>query len=211
MSNYEHQHHHENYPHHNHNHPHPHFNFNNEEREKIIPSIKILSRFGLEPGQSLADLGCGQGYFTLRAAEMMGSQGIIKAVEINSERLKILQDTARERRLSERIEIYLTQGENIPLPNQDVDRVLISNVLHELKEPLNYLKDARRILKADGKIWVIEWQKKETPIGPPLNERFATEELVNMLEKSGFDDIWIQFLHPAHLLIRGGLNPDYNP
>lgn len=182
-----------------HQHSHHH---NNEQRAKILPAEKILSRFGLKDGQALADLGCGQGYFTLKAAEIVGAQGKIKAIDINSERIQFLQQAAQEQGIADRIETVLAQGERIPLADMDVDIALISNVLHELNDPLNYLRDTRRILRSDGEIWVIEWQKIETPMGPPLNERRSQEEWITMLEQAGFEDIWVQFF-PAHILIKG--------
>ncbi|OLN32597.1 class I SAM-dependent methyltransferase [Desulfosporosinus metallidurans] len=183
---------HQNFHHHNH-----------EQREKILPPAKILSRFGLKDGQYLADLGCGQGYFTLKAAEIIGVQGKIKAVDINTERLQFLRQSAQECGLAERIETYLAQGESIPLPDKDVDIALISNVLHELQDPLNYLRNTQRILRNNGEIWVIEWQKKETPMGPQLSERRSQEEWVTILEQAGFEDIWVQIFNPAHILFRG--------
>ncbi|MHB1654539.1 MAG: class I SAM-dependent methyltransferase [Desulfitobacteriaceae bacterium] len=183
---------------------HQHFhNHNPEKREKMLPSGKILSHFGLKSGQRLADLGCGQGYFTLKAAEIIEAQGIVKAVDINTERLQFLQQTAQEHGIAERIETYLALGESVPLPDKDVDIAFIANVLHELHDPLNYLRDTRRILKNEGEIWVIEWQKKETPMGPPLSERHSLEEWVTLLEQAGFEDIWVQIFNPTHILLRG--------
>lgn len=172
-------------------------------REKILPAEKILQHFGLKDGQKLADLGSGQGYFALKAAEIVGAQGFIKAVDIAAERLRVLEQLAQERGVAERIQTFAAQGESVPLPDNDVDVVLISNVLHELNDPLSYLRDAKRILRNDGEIWVIEWQKKETPMGPSLNERRSQEEWTAMLEEAGFEDIWVQILEPAHILLRG--------
>lgn len=188
----------------NHQHSHHH---NYEQRAKILPAEKILTRFGLKPDQYLADLGCGQGYFALEAAKIVGTQGKIKAVDIASERLQTLEQSAQNLGIAEQIKTFLAEGENVPLPNKDVDVVLIANVLHELNNPLNYLRDARRILKNQGQIWVIEWQKKETPMGPPLDERRSVEEWIALLEQAGFEDIWAQIYNPAHILIRGK-NPD---
>ncbi|GAB6172077.1 hypothetical protein JCM15765_15550 [Paradesulfitobacterium aromaticivorans] len=185
---------------------HQHFhNHNHEMREKILPAEKILLRFGLKTGQSLADLGCGQGYFSLKAAEIVGAQGIVKAVDINAERLQFLQQTTQERGIAERIETYLAQGESVPLPDKNVDIALVSNVLHELNDPLKYLLDTKRILNNNGEIWVIEWQKKETPMGPPLSERRSLEEWIMTLEQAGFEDVWVQIFHPVHILLRGSI------
>lgn len=84
-----------------------------------------------------------------------------------------------------------------------MDIALISNVLHELHDPLNYLRNTKRILKNEGEIWVIEWQKKETPMGPKLSERRSQEEWITILEQAGFEDIWIQNFNPAHVLFKG--------
>lgn len=181
--------------HHDHHH-------NIAERAKMLPAEKILSRFGLKQGQHLADLGCGRGYFTLKAAELVGSQGKIMAVDIEPERLQSLHQSAQEQGIAEQIKTLLAQGESIPLENGSTEIALISNVLHELNDPLNYLRDTHRILKDNGEVWIIEWQKKETPMGPPLDERRSVEEWIALAEQAGFEDIWAQVFNPAHILLR---------
>ncbi|HVJ50577.1 class I SAM-dependent methyltransferase [Desulfitobacterium sp.] len=175
---------------------------NPEQRAKMFPAEKIFSRFGLKPNQYLADLGCGSGYFSLKAAKIVGIQGKIKAVDIMSERIQSLQQAAQEQGTAERIETFLAQGESIPLPNKDVDVALIANVLHELHDPLNYLRDTQRILRNQGELWVIEWRKKEMPMGPQLNERRSVEEWITLLEEAGFEDIWAQIFNETHILIK---------
>ncbi|MHB1406666.1 MAG: class I SAM-dependent methyltransferase [Desulfitobacteriaceae bacterium] len=174
---------------------------NFEEREKMLPSQWILERFGLCPGQHLADLGCGYGYFTLRAAEMTGSYGKIEAVDIEKERLDFLESAATERQVGAQITTYLAVGENIPLPDACVEAALIANVLHELHNPGAYLHEAKRILKQEGQLWIVEWQKKETPIGPPLHERKSEAEWESILSEAGFTTVWTEKLEPAHVLI----------
>ena len=174
-----------------------------EQRAKILPPEKILSCFGLRSGQRLADLGAGQGYFALKAAEMLGETGLVKAVEIIPERLQILRRQAEERGVAARIQTILAEAERIPLPDNDVDRALLANVLHELQDPLSYVRDTLRILVNGGEIWVIEWQKKETLLGPPSSERRTPEEWVTLLAQAGFENVWVQIFQPAHVLLRG--------
>ena len=171
-------------------------------REKMMPAMTILRRFGLAEGQHLADLGCGQGYFTLKAAELVGPQGLVSAIDIDEENLQVLRQKAEQQGLSERISTILTHDESIPLPDRQFDRALIANVLHELKNPQDYLVETRRILKNGGEVWVIEWQKKETPMGPPLAERRLPEEWVALLEQAGFSDVWLQIFGSTHILMR---------
>ena len=176
---------------------------NFEEREKILPSKQILMNFGLQSGQHLADLGAGYGFFGLRAAEIVGEHGKIEAVDIEPERLESLKERAQERGVSPRVETHLANGETIPLPQQSVDAALIATVLHELNDPLSYLQEAQRILRSQGEIWVIEWQNKETPMGPPMSERRPIDYWVSLLEQAGFSNIWVQTLQPAFVLIKG--------
>ena len=176
---------------------------NFEEREKLLPSQKILSNFGLHFGQHLADLGAGYGFFTIRAAEIVGEHGKIEAVDIEPERLKSLVTSAHERGVSQYIKTHLAEGETIPLPPSSVDVAFISTVLHELQDPLSYLQEARRIVREQGEIWVIEWQNKVTKMGPPLTERRTIDHWVSLIEQAGFENIWVQKLDPAFVLIKG--------
>jgi hypothetical protein len=75
--------------------------------------------------------------------------------------------------------------------------------LHELNNPLGYLQEAKRILRAQGEIWVIEWQNMETPMGPPIAERRPSDYWVSLMEQAGFDNMWVQTFQPAFVLIKG--------
>ncbi len=185
----------------------PNLNYNSKKREQMLPSGKTLLRLGLKPNHCLADLGCGPGYFAIRAAELVGAQGMIKAIDINPERIENLRRTSEERGVADRIETYIAEGESIPLPDSNVNIALIANVLHELSNPLSYLRDALRIIKNEGELWVIEWQKKVMPMGPPLEERRSFEEWVALLKQAGFHDIWGQ-ISQSHILIRSKVNKD---
>lgn len=174
---------------------------NFEEREKMLPSRLILERFGLRPGQHIADLGCGYGYFSLRAAEMVATQGKVEAVDIDKERLEFLENAAVERQVAAQINTYVAIDNNIPLPTAHVDAALIANVLHEVHDPKAYLNEVKRILKEGGQLWIVEWQKKETPMGPPLHERKSEAEWESLLTEAGFTLIWTEKLEPTHVLM----------
>lgn len=180
---------------------------NFEEREKVLPSQKILEDFGIRQGMHLADLGCGYGFFSIRAAEMVGPEGLIEAVDIDEERLAELQRRAEARGVRSRILTYKVTEERVPLPDASVEIALIANVLHELNDPISYLKEVGRILQSKGQVWIVEWQKKETPMGPPLHERCSTQEWIEILREAGFQEFWSHDLEPAHVLIKGNYLP----
>ncbi len=173
---------------------------NFEEREKIFPARQILTDFGLRAEQRIADLGCGYGFFALTAAEIVGPKGLVAGVDINAEGLDELQERARARKVNGTITTYLASGLTVPLPDGYVEIALIANVLHELADPLAYLREAHRILADGGWVWVIEWQKKETTMGPPLQERKSVEEWTALIAEAGFNHIRTNFHEPGHVL-----------
>ncbi len=189
-------------------HKHSHL-FDREKREKMLPSRQILLNFGLREGLTMADLGCGYGHFALRAAEIVGPAGKVKAIDIEPERMGILRQLAEEQGVISRVETIQAQGETIPLADGDVQIALIANVLHELAEPSQYLKNTWRILQPDGKIWIVEWVKAETEFGPPLAERRSSGEWVELVEQAGFENIWVQDFSPTHVLLRGTKRGNY--
>ena len=177
---------------------------NFEEREKILPSRHILMDFGLRAGQRLADLGCGYGFFALTAAEIVGPGGMVAAVDINAEVLEELNRRALTRGVQATIETHLANDTNVPLPDGYVEIALIANVLHELNDPLSYLREARRILDDGGQVWVIEWQKKETAMGPPLQDRKSAQEWIALIGEAGFSHRRTNFHEPGHVLLTAG-------
>lgn len=174
---------------------------NFKEREKLLPSRWVLNYFGLKAGQRFADLGCGYGFFTLPTAEIIGPSGMVAAVDINPEGLAELKKRALAGNVDQIITTYLSDGPYVPLPDEYVDTALISLVLHELAHPLAYLREAHRILSAGGQLWVIEWQKKETAYGPPVNERMSVEEWTALMKEAGFVEMRADLYEPALVLL----------
>lgn len=178
-----------------------------EKREKLLPSKQILTNFNIELGQVIADLGCGYGHFAIRAANMVGPSGRIKAIDIEPERLDTLRQRASEQGVIDRIDTILAVGETIPLPDQSVQVALIANVLHELQEPQAYLKIVHRILQNPGQLWIVEWVKKEMEFGPPMAERLSSQEWSKLLTEAGFVNIWVQDFSSTHVLIKAQNQP----
>ena len=173
------------------------------EREKILPPRQILTEFGLRAGRRLADLGSGSGFFALPAAEMVGPGGMVAAVDIDTRALAELQKQAVLRRLDTILTTRGATGTGVPLPDGHVDVALIANVLHELDDPLAFLREAWRVLVDGGEVWIVEWQKKETPMGPPLAERKSVEEWTALIGEAGFRHIRARHYEPGHVLLTG--------
>ena len=152
----------------------------NPERRKIMPPEITLEKLHLLKDDIVADVGCGIGYFSIPAAVIIGEKGKVYAMDISDEMLKEVQENANENNIAN-IEIVKTLENSLIVADESVTYAFICNVLHETENMGSFLKEVNRILVSEGKVAIIEWMKKESHIGPPMNHRIAEEALINML------------------------------
>lgn len=154
------------------------------DRLRLLPPSELLARAGLEEGMVVADVGCGPGFFTLPAAQVVGSAGRVYAIDIQPEMLQAVQDKARRAGLFN-IETVKAQESSVPLPNAVADVVLLAFVLHEAVDPAAFAREVARILTPGGHLLVLEWKKKQTPSGPPIGDRLTPEAAEGWLAGAG--------------------------
>ncbi|WP_019552306.1 class I SAM-dependent methyltransferase [Propionispira raffinosivorans] len=161
----------------------------NPERRKLLPPEETLSRFGLAEGDSIADIGCGTGYFTLSAARVVGTQGKVYALDIMPEMLEIARAKAKEKNFKN-IEFIQTKETDFILPDAAVERALACLVVHEADDPIAFFQEVKRILQIGGHFYIIEWTRQEnSKMGPPLEHRIDGKALSTVLEQAGFQNV----------------------
>lgn len=170
-----------------------------EERIRLINPSHVFRVSGIGKGAGVADVGCGTGVFSILLSRIVGEGGVIYAVDVEKEMLTIVEEKMRKEGLVN-IKPILSTESNIPLPMGSVDHVLLVDTLHEL-EGQPTLKEIYRILRLDGTFTVVEWKKIPTSMGPPLSERIASQEAVEMLEKLDFKPRITADAGPEHYLI----------
>lgn len=109
---------------------------------------KEIRKLDLKGGQIILDYGCGIGSYTIPAAKLVGEKGKVYALDKQPSAIKTVQEKAKKEKL-ENIETILS-NENINLPDESVDIVLLYGVLPSLKDPIRILKELYRILKPEG-------------------------------------------------------------
>ncbi|SPF36415.1 Methylase involved in ubiquinone/menaquinone biosynthesis [Candidatus Desulfosporosinus infrequens] len=154
-------------------------------RRQNLPPILTLEKLGLIPGDTMADLGCGIGYFTIPAAEIVKATNNVFALDTSEEMLAEVEKRAILADVSNII-VVKTGEYNLMLPDESVSFALMVNVLHEIEDKEQFLQEARRLLKFAGKIAVVDWEKKPTEVGPPLDHRISFDEVKDMLEITGY-------------------------
>ncbi|WIG57260.1 MAG: hypothetical protein OJF49_000004 [Ktedonobacterales bacterium] len=147
-----------------------------EEREAILRPEKLLTALGLKPGHTIADIGCGPGFFALPAARIVGEYGRVLAGDIQGEMLTAVRSRATEAGL-DNVRVVKTGEVEIPIVPESCDFVLLAFVLNEIEHRATFLHRAARLLKPSGRLAVLEWQIRDEVSGPPLSERIPPEEL----------------------------------
>jgi len=106
-------------------------------------------------GQTVVDLGCGPGFFTLDMARLVGDEGRVFAVDLQQSMLDILARRARKAGLDSRIELHLCEPDRIGLAAA-VDFALAFYMVHEVPDPEAFLREVHDMLRPDGELLVVE-------------------------------------------------------
>jgi arsenite methyltransferase len=117
---------------------------------------EIIGAIGLKPGQSIADIGSGGGYFSFRFAEAVGDKGKVYAIDASQEYLGYVKGEAERKGLNN-VEPLFASGAELNLPEKTLDCVFMRNVTHHIKDRKVYFRNLSRYLKPDGRFAVIEY------------------------------------------------------
>lgn len=153
------------------------------ERLAELRPMDTLKKIGLGENDVVCDIGAGSGIFTIPAAKITNNQ--VFALDINDEFLGIINEKAREERLTN-IMTMKAAGEHYDIEANTVDFVILVTVLHEIENKDILLAELKRIMKSTGRAAVIEFHKRETPMGPPVAHRIGREEVVEAFDRYGF-------------------------
>jgi ubiquinone/menaquinone biosynthesis C-methylase UbiE len=146
---------------------------------------EVLMALGLKDGDRIADVGAGSGYFSLRFAQHVGTEGLVLAVDINPDMIVHLNRRIRDRGF-DNVRTILASAEDPLLAPSSVDKVFISETWHHIQNRSEYLGVLKKALKPDGQVVIIDFQRKPTLVGPPAEMRVAREDVVSEFEHSGF-------------------------
>lgn len=138
-----------------------------EEREAEEKCSMMLANCKIRPGMSVCDMGCGNGFYTFRLAEMVGPEGVVYAVDIQPEMLALLRDEM-ERRGVDNIVPILGSVHHPRLPANQIDAILLADVYHEFSHPEQMLAEMRQALKPTGFAVLLEFRSEDPNV--PIKE-----------------------------------------
>lgn len=140
----------------------------------LPPFEEVFSLLPLQPFQTVADLGCGTGTFSLPLAQRL-PQGKLYCLDIAEEMLERVRRKVQESQVAN-IEIKRCSETDFGLMPGSLDGVFMAFVLHEQEDRVAFLQAVNSVLKKGGWVGLIEWVKEDMPYGPPLHERISPVE-----------------------------------
>jgi len=146
---------------------------------------EVMKALALRPGEAVADIGSGSGYFTVRFARAVGDTGRVYAVDVSPDMIRYLNRRLRDAGIRNVVPVLSDPGDPL-LPDASVDRFVIVDTWHHIEDRPAYLALLKRMLKPGGQVVHIDFQKRDLPIGPPLGMKISREDLIQQMETAGF-------------------------
>ena len=168
------------------------------ERGDRLDPLFLLSLCPLSPGDLVADIGCGPGYFTLPLAKFL-YRGRVYALDTDAAMVAACRARVAEARLSN-VEIAQCDDYAFPLPEDGVDGALASFVLHHAEDRGRFLAAIKGALRPRGWCAVLEWNPDDPEEGPPPAHRIGPAELEALARSVGFRITGTRNLNPQHYL-----------
>lgn len=136
------------------------------QRDSVDEAKRVMDLARIEPGMTVADIGAGDGYYTVRLAERVGERGRVLAQDIDKAALQRLGQRV-EREGLDNVSIKLGAPDDPQLPPASFDRVFLVHMYHEVTEPYAFLWRLRPSLRPGGKVIVVDVDRPTNAHGIP--------------------------------------------
>lgn len=154
------------------------------KRDAYQKPHEVMEALAVKPGEIIADIGAGSGYFSVRLARHVGAAGRVYAVDVSPDMVGHLNRRVRDMGLTNISSILAPPDD--PLLPERVDRFLIVDVWHHVENQPAYLQKMKERLEPGGQVVMIDFHKRDLPVGPPPAMKIAREDLIAQMEAHGF-------------------------
>jgi SAM-dependent methyltransferase len=161
--------------------------FDSPGRDERLQINRVMDILGITTGKTVADIGAGSGWFTVRAARRVGGGGLVYAVDINPESIRYVDDRAQKEKLRN-VKAILGKADDPLLPAGTIDAVLLLKTYHEVAEPVALLRNLRASLRPGAKVGIIDrnGNGEDHGVGREVVLREAAEAGYQLLEQYDF-------------------------
>jgi ubiquinone/menaquinone biosynthesis C-methylase UbiE len=148
--------------------------FEKPGRDERLQIQRVMDLLGIEAGSSVADIGAGSGWFSMRAAARVGASGVVYAEDINPDAVKYIENRIHREKLSN-VKTVLGSPDDPKLPSDSIDAVLLLKVYHEVAHPLVLMANLKSSLRSGAKVGIIDRNGNGTDHG--LNSDVVKREM----------------------------------
>ena len=173
---------------------------NNPERLLDIPPDFIWEKLNIEKPGIFVEIGAGTAFFSIALLQKSKSSTIY-ACDLSEVMIKWMSENVSPKYPN--IIPVKTEEHTVPLGDGIADLVFMINLHHELDNPSLTIEEANRILKPDGRIFVVDWKKEEMSEGPPVEIRCLPQQIKNLFLNTGFKQVDIFNQLQKHFLVVG--------
>lgn len=155
------------------------------KRDREEATVQMRKELKLQPGMTVCDMGCGNGYHTLPMAEAVGEKGLVYAVDVQPEMLEMLQERSLAQGLSN-IRTIAGLPHDPKLPEGSCDLIVLVDVYHEFSHPVPMLEAMRKALKPDGKVVLVEFREEDETVPIRPEHKMSKAQINKELTANGF-------------------------
>jgi len=173
--------------------------FEYNDRDKKLHVERVMDILSIVPGKTVADIGAGSGWFSVRAARRVTPSGLVYAVDINSEAIQYIQQRAQREGIGN-IRVIRSKPDDPLLPAESIDAVLLLKTYHEVAEPVTLLRNLRKALRPNARLGIIDRNGNGADHGVSRDvvEREAAQAGYRLVSQYGFvksdgDDYFLVF------------------
>ncbi len=174
-----------------------------EDRTEFQKPDEVMKALALLPGERVADIGAGSGYFTIPVAQAVGPEGLVWAIDIRQEMLDYLRNRLEEEQV-ENVRLMLVDEDDPQLPAGRVDTILMIDTLHYIQERAAYAAKLRVGLAPGGRIVIIDYRPKsweERPWGPPPEQQISREQVDTDFATAGLKPVRVHEFLPEQYFV----------
>lgn len=178
--------------------------FDDPARDEWQRPDDVLAALKLEPTMTVADVGAGTGYFSVRLARRVPAGAVI-ATDVEPDMVRFLGERARREGIGNLRPLLAPHGAS-GLPAESVDRILVVHVWHHLDDRAAYARSLAAALRPGGRLAIVDFELAARR-GPPADLRVAPEEIVGTLESAGLSARVSPLALPDQYLVEGRERP----
>lgn len=160
-----------------------------DSRDAMQHPDRIMKALSIKPGSTVADIGAGSGYFTVRLAEAVGADGAVIATDIRQEMLDFIGERL-EGGAIDNVELFKVEPGDPGLPGGRIDTVLMVDVMHYVKDRVAYAEKLRQALAPGGRVAIVDFRYEpdsDREFAPPPEQQIARDVLDHEMSEAGFE------------------------